>query len=154
VTDPEAKPETEPEPAGEAAGDAAASEHPNEHEHEQDHEPTADAEPTGDALFEVLWAKVMASWEDDKVHTAVLEYSVTAERLPDLAGRYRALKDDAVKGERAKKRLDAIILAATHLMMSMKTPANSSIPLSITLSVAGIAAFAVAFVAYAILHPH
>ncbi len=109
-------------------------------------------EPTGDPVFEAMWAKVLVDWDDDKIHGAILEYSVGGERLPDLAGRYRALKDDAVKGERAKKRLDAIILAATSLMMSMRTPANTSIPLSITLSVAGLFFAAVAFVAYALTH--
>ena len=99
-----------------------------------------------------MWAKVLGDWDDDKIHGAILEYSVGGERLPDLAGRYRALKDDPVKGERAKKRLDAIVLAATSLMMSMRTPANTSIPLSITLSVAGLFFAAVAFVAYALTH--
>jgi hypothetical protein len=107
---------------------------------------------TNDPLFEALWAKVLAAWDDDKIHGAVLEYSVTAERLPDLAGRYRALKDHPVKGARAKKRLDAIIIAATQLMMSMKTSAKTAIPLSITLTVAGILACALVFAAYAMFH--
>jgi len=112
----------------------------------------APPETTDDPLFEALWAKVVDAWDDDKTHAAILEYSLNAERLPDLAGRYRVLKDDAVKGERAKKRLDAIVLAATQLMMSMKTPAESRIPLPITLTVVALLACAVAFVAYAVMH--
>jgi hypothetical protein len=105
-----------------------------------------------DALLEALWAKVLDSWDEDKAHAAVLEYAITAEKLPDLAGRYRLLRDDPVKGERARKRLDAIVIAATQLMANMKTPPGTAIPLSITLSAAGIFLFAVAFVAYAVLH--
>ena len=109
-------------------------------------------EATGDALFEALWAKVLAGWDDDKAHHAVLEYSLGAERLPDLAGRYRLLKDDPEKGERAKKRLDAIVIAATQLMMSMRSSTKTTVPLPITLTVAGLFFSAVAFVAYAMLH--
>jgi hypothetical protein len=108
--------------------------------------------PTGDPLFDALWAKVLAGWEDDKVHGAILEYSVGAERLPDLAGHYRALSEDPTKGLRAKKRLDAIVIAATQMMMSMKTTPATTVPLSITLTVAGLFACAVAFVAYAMMH--
>jgi hypothetical protein len=111
-----------------------------------------DPDPTGDPLFDALWAKVLVSWDDDKVHGAILEYSVGNERLPDLAGHYRALKDDAAKAERAKKRLDAIILAATQMMMSMKSSGPTKVPVPITLSVVGLALFALAFVAYAMLH--
>jgi hypothetical protein len=141
VADEEERPDETKEPAESPAAPGEASVSPEE-------------DLTGDPLFEVLWAKVLASWDDDKAHGSILEYSVAVERLPDLAGRYRALKDDLTKGERARKGLDAIVIAATQVMMSMRTPANTTIPLSITLSVAGLFACAVAFVAYAMLHPH
>ena len=116
-------------------------------------EASTPSEPSaGDSLFDALWAKVLASWDDDKCHGAILEYSVTAEKLPDLAGRYRALKEDPSKAERAQKRLDAIILAATELMMSKRTPTNTTVPLPITLSVFGLFLAAVVFAAYAMLH--
>lgn len=110
-----------------------------------------DTEPTGDPVFDALWEKVLASWDDDKLHATLLEYSVTAEKLPDLAGHYRALKDVPERAERAQKRLDAIILAATQLMMSMKTPTNTKVPLSITLTVFGLFVAVALFVAYAML---
>ena len=110
------------------------------------------AEPTNDALFEALWAKVLGAWDDDKVHTAILDYSLGNERLPDLAGRYRALKDDPEKGARSTKRLDAIVIAATNMMMSMQSTADNKVPLPITLTVAGIFICAVAFVGYAMAH--
>ncbi len=161
MTEPEHKLEADdvPRPAGGvAAGGSDGADAPATvsapHEPDASTPPasTMDAEATGDPLFDALWAKVLSSWDDDKVHAAVLEYSVTAERLPDLAGRYRAFKDHPTKGARAQKRLDAIVLAATQLMMSMRTPANTKVPLPITLSVAGLFAVAVLFVAYAMFH--
>jgi hypothetical protein len=112
----------------------------------------APAEPTGDAIFDALWARVMASWEDDKVHGALLEYALKSERLPDAAGRYRALKDDPEKGARAKRRLDAIVLAATQLMLAMKTPPNVKVPLPITMSAFGVFLFMMMFLVYAFFH--
>ena len=112
----------------------------------------AAAEPTGDAVFDAMWKRVEETWDDDKIHNAILEYSVSNERLPDLAGHYRVLSDDPARAERAKKRLDAIILAATSLMMSMRTPTTTKVPLSITLSVAGLFFSAVVFVWYAMMH--
>jgi hypothetical protein len=103
-------------------------------------------------VFEALWAKVMATWDDDKVHASILEYALVSGKLPDLAGRYRALKDDPAKAPRAQKRLDAIILAATEMMMSMRTPSITKVPLAWTLSAAGIFFFAVLFVAYVMFH--
>ena len=154
---------SETEPTGQTESDAApdaapaepgggASALPPPSSTEVEVLPAEATETTGDALFDALWAKVLAAWDDDKAHAAALEYSVTSQRLPDLAGRYRALKAIPAKAERAQKRLDAIVLAATQLMMSMRTPANTSIPLPITLSVAGLFVCAVLFVAYAMLH--
>lgn len=127
---------TDPEPASSPAAPSPA--------------PLA-VEPTGDPIFEALWEKVLASWDDDKVHGSLLEYAITSERLPDIAGRYRALKDDPDKGTRAQKRLDAIVLAATQMMMSMKTPESAAIPKSITWSAFGIFLCVMLFLAYAFL---
>jgi len=103
--------------------------------------------------FEALWKRVLESWDDDKLHGAFLEFALRTERLPDAAGRYRALKDgDPAKSERAKKQLDAIVIAATHMMMSMKTPPPTKVPLSITLSAFGIFLFTLCFVVYMYLH--
>jgi hypothetical protein len=147
VTDP--SPHAEEAPAAEATDSSATS--PDA--------PDAPArlampEPTGDPLFDAMWSKVVEAWDDDKTHSAILEYALTAERLPDLAGHYRALKDHPDMGARAQKRLDAIVMAATQMMMSMKTPKNVTVPLPITLSVFGLFLAAVAFVAYAMLHRH
>jgi hypothetical protein len=107
---------------------------------------------TGDAALEALWQRVIEAWDDDKPHAALLEYALRTEHLPEVAGRYRALKDDPERGERAHKRLDAIVVAATQLMMSMKTPARTKVPLPITLSAFGLFFFALLFLTYALFH--
>jgi len=150
VTEPDPSPPGEPK----AAPPDPTPDEPGAQEMSADPEParSAAAEPTGDAVFDAMWKRVEETWDDDKIHNAILEYSVSNERLPDLAGHYRVLSDDPARAERAKKRLDAIILAATSLMMSMRTPTTTKVPLSITLSVAGLFFSAVVFVWYAMMH--
>jgi hypothetical protein len=80
------------------------------------------------AVFEALWTRTLAAWDDDKPHRAILEHALKTEQLPDLAGRYRALSDDPVKGERAKKKIDGIVVAATQLMLATKTPVRTKTP--------------------------
>jgi len=94
--------------------------------------PTEETDETDDLVFDTLWKRVLEAWDDDKPHAAALEYAMRAEKLPDLAALYRALKDDAEKGERAKKKLDGIVTAATHMMMSMKTPPREKPPAFLT----------------------
>ena len=110
-----------------------------------------DDEPK-DAVLEALWTRVLEAWDDDRTHAALIDHAVRTQRLPEVAGHYRALSEDPTKGLRAKKRLDAIVIAATQMMMSMKTTPATTVPLSITLTVAGLFACAVAFVAYAMMH--
>jgi hypothetical protein len=98
--------------------------------------------------FETLWKNVLEHWDDDKSHAALIEFALRTEQLPIAAGRYRALKEDPSKSEGAQKRLDAIVIAATQLMMSMKTPRQTKVPLPITLSAVGIFLFTLCMVAY------
>ena len=100
-----------------------------------------------DALFEALWGRVLAAWDDEKTHHAILDYALQRECLAELAGRYRSLADDAEKGELAKKKLSGVVIAATNMLDSMKTPRNSGIPLNITLTAAAIAFMLVGWVA-------
>ncbi len=104
------------------------------------------------AGFEALWQRVLERWEDDKPHAAILEFALRTEQLPEIAGRYRKLLEDPARAERAQKRLDAIVLAATQLLLSMKTPPTTKVPLSISLSAFGIFLFTLCFVAYMFLH--
>ena len=82
----------------------------------------SESEGSDDIILQTLWGRVLEAWDDDKAHNALLDYALRAELLPEVAGHYRALKDDAEKGERAKKRIDAIVIAATQMMLAQKTP--------------------------------
>jgi hypothetical protein len=109
-----------------------------------------DEDEPRDAVLEALWKRVLDAWGDDKTHAALLDHALRDERLPEIAGRYRALVDDAEKGALAKKRLEAIVLAATQMLMSMKTPKPGKVPLPITLSAVGICAVLLSWLAWAI----
>jgi len=104
-----------------------------------------------DAIMEALWKRVLEAWDDDEPHQAVLTYALQTERLPDVAGRYRKLLEDPEKGPRAKKRIDAIVLAATQLLMATKTPPREKVPWQWTASAAAFFVLVVSFLAYKIL---
>ncbi|HEX3343034.1 MAG TPA: hypothetical protein VHS09_00625 [Polyangiaceae bacterium] len=110
----------------------------------------ADEEPTDDAVLEALWSRVLEAWDDDKTHAALIDHAMRAQRLPEAAGRYRALVDDPEKGARAKKKLDAIVLAATQMLLAMKTPKPGKVPLPITLSAFGVCALLLAWLGWAL----
>ena len=112
---------------------------------------TTEEEAPTDLIFETLWGRVLEAWDDDKTHVSLLDYAIRAQLLADAAGRYRAMKDDPERGGVAQKKLEGIVLAATQMMLSMKTPAPTKTPIAITLSAAAVCAISVAWVAYAIL---
>lgn len=106
--------------------------------------------PNRDPALEALWNRVLETWEDEKTHAAVLEYASRTQTLPELAARYRALADHTERGPIARRRLDAIVAAATSMLFSMKTPPRARIPLPITLSAFGICALMLAWLAWAV----
>ena len=112
-----------------------------------------DDEPR-DPILDALWARVLEAWDDDKPHAALLEHALRTSSLPEVAGRYRSLADDADKGPRAKKKLDAIVMAATQMLMSMKTPKPGKTPLPITLSAFGICLLLLAWLAWGVWGHH
>jgi hypothetical protein len=108
------------------------------------------SEDSGDVIFETLWGRVVESWDDEKTHAALIDYALRAERLPDAAGRYRSMKDDPVKGERAAKKLGAIVLAAESMLMEMKTPRATKVPWQMTASVMAVSTVVLLWIAYAL----
>jgi hypothetical protein len=126
--------------------------------HAQPDEPAdvAALEAIGDdaAVFESLWRKALDAWDDDKPHRAVLEHALKAEKLPDLAGRYRALRDDPVRGERAQKKIDGIVTAAMQLMMATKTPQRTKTPWQWTAAATMTFAIIAAWLMYKLFFPH
>lgn len=119
---------------------------------------TADEDLVGvgdrDAVFEALWRRTLEAWDDDKPHTAILEHALKSEKLPDLAGRYRTLKDDPEKGVRAQKKIDGIIIAATQMLMATKTPPRTKIPWQWSAAAVTIFGLVCAYLFYALFIPH
>lgn len=107
-----------------------------------------------DAIFEALWKRALEAWDDDKPHAALLEHALKNERLPDLAGRYRALKDDPEKGTRAQKKIDGIVVAATQMLMATKSPERTKTPWQWTAAAALMFAIVCAFLCWQLLIPH
>ena len=116
-------------------------------------EPVDDDEPK-DPVLEALWKRVLEAWDDEKAHGALIEHAVREQRLPETAGRYRALVDDPERGAVAKKKLDAIVLAATQMLMAMKTPKPGKVPISLTLTAVAICAVLLAWLGWALWGKH
>jgi hypothetical protein len=108
-------------------------------------------EETSAGALETMWARALDAWDDDGVHAAILQYALRTEALPELAGRYRALLGDPSRAPFAQKRIDAIVVAATQMLVSQKTPAAGKTPLSITLSAVGVALFLLGWLGWAML---
>ena len=83
--------------------------------------------------LDALWERTLEAWDDDATHAALL--------------------DDATKGTRAKAQIDAIVLAATSLLFSKKTPAPGKTPWPITLSAVGVCLLLFSWLAWE-LFPH
>jgi hypothetical protein len=118
---------------------------------------TDDDAPTGspDGIFDGLWKRVVERWDEDKPHQAILKFAIDTQRLPDLAGRYRKLKDDPAKEARAQKKIDGIVIAATQMLMSMKTTPRPKIPWQWTASVAVVCFLVLIWLTYkVVLHRH
>lgn len=126
------------------AEEVAADETPA-HETPADEEAAAEDDP-----LELMWARALEKWDDEKRHAVLLELALQTERMPELAGRYRALLGDVEKGPVAKKRIDAILGAATQLLMSMKTPKPTKNPPWLVASAAITFAITMAYLAYAL----
>lgn len=107
---------------------------------------------SSDPVLDALWKRVTDAWDDDRTHAAALDHALRAQQLPQLSGLYRALVDDPDKGPSAKKRLDAIVVAATQMLLSMKTPAPGKVPWPITLSAVGVSVLLLSWLAYVLWH--
>jgi hypothetical protein len=105
-----------------------------------------------DPILEALWERTLEAWDDEKRHAALLEHALREKGLPDLAGRYRALRDDPDRGELAKKRIDAILNAATQMLFAMKTPKPTKTPSWLFWSAFLTCLVMLLYVAYAMLH--
>lgn len=107
-----------------------------------------------DAIFEALWKRCLEAWDDDKPHAAILEHALKSEKLPDLAGRYRALKEDPEKGARAEKKIAGIVVAATQMLMATKTPPRTKTPWQWTATAGLMFVIVIGYLIWALIIPH
>ncbi|MBX3189496.1 MAG: hypothetical protein KF819_20900 [Labilithrix sp.] len=119
-------------------------------------EAEADADASGDALppdaiFDALWGRVLEAWDEDKPHEAALKYALANGMLPEIAGRYRKLKDDPDKSARAQRKIDGIVMAATQMMLATKTPPRTKVPWQWTATAFAMFAFVMALLLYKLL---
>ena len=119
-------------------------------------DPVADDDDApDDAILEALWDRALRAWDDEKIHSALLDHAVRSSALPEIAGRYRALLEDPDRGAVAKKRIDAIVVAASSMLLSTKTPRpDQPVPVAITLTAFGICVVLLGWVALAIWGKH
>jgi hypothetical protein len=124
-----------------------------EQREERDPRNAATSAPDG-RILDALWGRVLEAWDDDKPHHALLDYALRAQQLPEVAGRYRAIKEkDAEKAARAQKKLDGIVIAATQMMMAMKSPPDRfKVPPAMTATVFAVSLLLVFWLAYAVFH--
>jgi len=109
---------------------------------------------SGDPIFEALWGRVLAAWDDDKPHQAALAHAIDKQLMPVLAGRYRKLKDDPDKAARAQKKIDGIVIAATQMMLATKTPPREKIPWQWTASAAAMFVIVMTFLYWKLFGRH
>jgi hypothetical protein len=75
-----------------------------------------------DRTLETLWENAASDWSDDKKHAAFIEYARTTGSLPEAAGRYRAIADEGTeRSALAKKKIDAIVVAATLMLTESRS---------------------------------
>jgi hypothetical protein len=114
-----------------------------------------DDDAIDDPVLEALWKRALEAWDDEKVHAGLLDHALRSSALPEIAGRYRALVQDPERGAIAKKRIDAIVLAASSMLLSTKTPRpDKPIPIAITLTAVGICLTLLGWVALALWGGH
>jgi hypothetical protein len=142
-------PKEEPGPAADAVSEPEGGRAPSTTDADDD-----DESEGKDAIFEALWKRTLEAWDEDKPHAALLDHALKNEKLPDLAGRYRSLKDDPVKGARAQKKIDGIVVAATQMLMATKTPPRTKMPWQWSAAAALMFAIVCAWLFYQLFIPH
>lgn len=69
-----------------------------------------------DPTLEALWKRVLDGWDDERRHSAFLDYCQKSECLVDAAVRYRGMAGDRERAQVAEKKLKAVaLLAMTRL---------------------------------------
>ncbi len=103
-------------------------------------------EHSTDPVFDALWACVEDQWDTPEAHTKILDYALATAKLPELAGRYSAYRDDDARREFASKRVAAITLAALNMLEAARTPKYVRPPWYLVVSAMMIFAIVITFV--------
>jgi hypothetical protein len=74
-----------------------------------------------DGKFEALWKNVVDHWDDDSAHAIFLQQCQMNEQLAEAAARYAGMRGDRDRGESAKRRLDAVTVLATSVLLGSRT---------------------------------
>ena len=72
-------------------------------------------------ILDALWTGVVNDWESEARHARFLDQAHQSGALLDAAKRYGALRDDVERGPAARKRLAAIAMLATQVMLATQT---------------------------------
>jgi hypothetical protein len=100
-----------------------------------------------DTGFEALWRHTLDHWQDEKAHTAFLQYAEQHNLLAEAAARYRGMTGDHTRAELAEKKLAAVAVLAIAKLESQRSeraaPTNRLVLIAVGL---------VAFTAIALLY--
>lgn len=102
--------------------------------------------PTDDAkrALSDLWEQVLSRWDEQGRHDAALELARRSALLPELAARYRAVKEDEAAPEArrafATRRLGAIALVAMQALDGARSTPPAGLPRWVTVVVAIVSA--------------
>ena len=116
---------------------------------EPDASPAPPADPDPDPAFFELWGRVVGAWDDDRAHAAFLEYAIASRKMPQAAACYRSQTEVPERSELAKKKLSALVIAATAMLESMRTPRPQGGSWKMTLVAALVASALVGLLLYA-----
>jgi hypothetical protein len=89
--------------------------------------PDPEAAADAGAALDAAWASVQAHWDDDAAHKRFVALAMTLDRLPEAGRRYRAEREraeaagDEARAASARKRIDALLAAATQRMLATRT---------------------------------
>jgi hypothetical protein len=104
-----------------------------------------------DDAFEALWKSVLDRWQEERTHSAFLEYCQATNQLAEAAARYRGMKGDRERSGVAEKRLAGIaIVALAKLHATRSPPARPGRRVAGLLLAASFALAAVGLLAYLI----
>ena len=99
------------------------------HDETPDGTKTDAATTAGRSTLDMLWENAVARWDEDKAHTAFLEFAAAKGELPEAAGRYRAIKDaGGPRKDLAEKKLAAITLIAIQMLASERSDPPKKAP--------------------------